>query len=100
MHVLSTSHIKPVQSAGVELMCEVPLDAFASLPLQPLAPVALNPPPVGVYRRLFRLFPFPVAWPTIWLGYVGPHFQFGHSNHHLIAVIALVGNHFFDAFRM
>src|ERR1700735_2471859 len=61
VHVLKSSHVKTIQSAAVELMCEVPLDPLASLPLQPLATFALNAPPIAVHRFLLRLFAIPVA---------------------------------------
>jgi hypothetical protein len=31
--ILSASHAKPVQAAGIKLMREVPLDPFSALPL-------------------------------------------------------------------
>jgi hypothetical protein len=67
VHVLKASHVEPVQSAGVELMREVPLDPLAPLPPQPLASFALNAPPIAMHRLLLRLFAVPVARPAITL---------------------------------
>src|SRR5580658_11390384 len=100
VHVLKASHVKTIQSAAVELMCEVPLDPLASLPLQPLATFALNAPPIAVHRFLLGLFAIPVAGSAIWLGYVSSHFDPVQSNHHIVAVIALVRHHFLYASRM
>src|SRR5665213_4214266 len=73
VHVLKASHVEPVQTTRIELMREVPLDPLAPLALQSLAPVALNTPPVAVYRFLLCLFTIPVAWSTIRVGTVRPH---------------------------
>src|SRR5579872_761487 len=62
----------------------------ASLPLQSFATNTRNASPVAVNRRPLRVFAVPVARPAIRLGHVGPHLQFGHSHHHIIAVITLV----------
>jgi hypothetical protein len=48
VHVFKAAHVEPVQSAGVELMREVPLDPLAPLPLQPFASCTLNSPPIAV----------------------------------------------------
>src|ERR1039457_6474600 len=100
MHVLNPSDVEPVQSAGVELMREVPLDPLAPLPLQPLASLALHAPPIAMHRLLLRLFAVPVARPAIRLGNVRSYFHFGKSNHHIVAVISLVRHNFFHSFRM
>ena len=70
MYVLQASHEEPVQSAGVELVREVPLDPLTPLPLQPLASFALNAAPIAKHRSLLRRFPIPVARPAIRLGNV------------------------------
>src|SRR6266550_5591116 len=61
VHVLKASHIEPVQSAGVELMREVPLDPLAPLALHPLAAFALNAPPIAIHRCFLRCLALPVA---------------------------------------
>src|SRR5713226_8840439 len=100
VHILKVSHVQPIESTTVELMREVPLDPLAPLPLQPLPSLALNAPPIAVHRFLLRLFAIPVAGSTIRLGNVSSHFHLGQSNHHIVAVIAIVRHHFLYAFRM
>src|SRR2546427_779571 len=100
VHVLQSPYPQPIQSAGVELMREVPLDPLASLPLQSLATSTCDPPPVAVDGCLLRIFAVPVARSAIRLGHVRPHLQFGQSHHHIVAVIALVGDQLLHAFRM
>src|SRR5262245_23802430 len=78
------------QSAGIKLMCEVPLDPLSSVPLQTLAAIALNTPPVAVYRSLLRRLAEPVPRAAIGLGNVGSHFQLVQTKHDFVAVIALV----------
>jgi hypothetical protein len=72
--VLQASHIEPVQSSGSKLMREVPFDPLSPLPLQPLAAVALNAPPIGVDRCLLRRFAALVALATIGLRDIRSHF--------------------------
>ena len=74
VHVLLASHIEPVQSSGIKLMREVPFDPLSPLPLQPLAAIALNAPPIGVDRCLLRRFAVPVALATIGLRDIRSHF--------------------------
>ena len=100
MYVFKASHVEPVQSAGVELVREVPLDPLAPLPLQPLAACALNTPPITMHRLLLRRFAVPVARPAIRLGNVRSYSHFGKSNHPIVTVISLVRHNFFHTFRM
>src|SRR5688572_31037463 len=41
-HILLASNVQPVQSAGIKLMREVPLDPFSPPALQPLASIPLR----------------------------------------------------------
>src|SRR5215472_8691451 len=100
VNVLLASYIQPVQSASIELMGEVPLDPLSPLPLQTLAAIALNPPPVAVNRSLFRRLAEPVPRAPIGLGNVSSHFQFVQTKHGLVAVVALVRHHFLDSVRV
>jgi hypothetical protein len=78
---------QPAQSAGIKPMCEVPLDPLSPVPLQTLAAIALNPPPVAVYRRLLRRLAEPVLRAAIGLGNVGSQFQLVQTKHDFVAVI-------------
>ena len=100
MHVLTPSHVEPVQTACIELMREVAFKPFAPLPLHPLATLAMNTAPIIVYRFLLRLFAVPVAGSTIRLGNVSSHFDLAETHHHIVTVISLVGHHLFHACRM
>jgi hypothetical protein len=63
-------------------------------------PRAPNPPPFAVDRCFLRIFAVPVARSAIRLGHVRPHLQFGQPHHHIIAVIALIGDQLLHAFRI
>src|SRR5580700_588723 len=97
MNVLPASDIESVQAAGIELMCEVPFDAFSPLPLKALASFSLNAPPVGVDRFLFRRLAFPVTSTPLGFGHVSPHSQLSQAHRDSVAVVSLVRHYFFDA---
>src|SRR5215469_16156049 len=86
VHVFLASYVQPVQSAGIELMREVPLDPFSTLPLQTPATIPMNPPPITVHRCLLRRLAIPVAGATIRLRDVGPHFHLTQAKRNVIAV--------------
>src|SRR5579864_825629 len=75
VHVFLASYVQPVQSAGVKLMREVPLDPFPALPLQTLATIPVNPSPIAVHCSLLRRLAIPVTRATIGLSDIGPHFH-------------------------
>lgn len=75
-------------------------DPLSSVPLQTLAPIALNPPPVAVYRSLLRRLAEPVPRAAIGLGNVGSQFQLVQTKHDFVAVIALVRHHFLDSVQV
>ena len=76
MYIVAPSHVEPVETSGVELMREVPLDPLTTLPLQSLAAIAPYPTPVVIDSLLLRLSAVPVARPAIGFGDITPHFQF------------------------
>src|SRR6516225_8382933 len=86
VNVFLASYIQPAQSAGIKPMCEVPLDPRSPVPLQTLAAIALNPPPVAVYRSLLRCLAEPVPRAAIGLGNVGSQFQLVQTKHDFVAV--------------
>jgi hypothetical protein len=100
VNVFLASYIQPVQSAGIKLMCEVPLDPLSPLPLQTLATIPLNASPVAVDRSLLLRLAEPVPRAAIGLGDVGSHFQLVQTKHDFVAVIALVRHHFLDSIRV
>src|SRR4051812_11499295 len=61
VHIVEPSHVEPVQTPGVELMREVPLDPLTTLPLQSFAAIAPYPTPVVIDGLLLRLSLVPVA---------------------------------------
>ena len=81
-------------------MCEVPLDPLSPVPLQTLAAIALNPPPVAAYRSLLRRFAELVPRAAIGLGNVGSQFQLVQTKYDFVAVIALVRHHFLDSVQV
>src|SRR5579863_8355955 len=85
VNVLLASYIQPVQSAGTKLRGEVPLDPLAPLPLQTLAALALNPPPVAIDRSLLRRLAEPVPRPSGGFGNIGSHFQLFQTKHRFVA---------------
>src|SRR3974390_1330258 len=81
-------------------MRKVPLDPLTTLPLQTLAAISLNSPPVAIHSLLLNRSTIPVANPAIGFSNVTPHFQFSQFDEHLVAVITLVGHHLLEALRM
>src|SRR3954451_16844566 len=61
VHIVEPSHVEPVQTPGVELMREVPLDPLTTLPLQSFAAIFPYPTPVVIDGLLLRLSLVPVA---------------------------------------
>src|ERR1700682_3456920 len=100
VHVFLASHVQPVQSSGIKLMREVPLDPLSPLPLQTLATITLNPPSIAVDRCPLRRLAIPVARATAGLGYISSHPHLSKTKRNLVAVIAIVRHHFLDSVRM
>ena len=72
------------------------LQQFPALPQQPSASGTLDPPPVGIYRLSFGVFAGPVSATPLGLTDVAADFNLFKIPHGLVAVIALVGHHFFN----
>src|ERR1019366_6816806 len=98
--VFFSSYVKPVQSAGIKLMREVPLDPFSPPPLQTLATIPENPTPIAVHGSLLLGLALPVARAAIGFSDIGPHFHLRKAEHDVIAVIALVRHHFLHSVGM
>src|ERR1700719_4996034 len=88
-------------SARIVTVREIPFDQLASLPQQALAIRSLHSPPVRIDRLLFLGFAFPMSVPgLLLLRDVGPHFRTLQIHYHRSTVVALIGNHFFNALQM
>lgn len=70
--------------------------SFATLPQEALPSCAANPLPVAVDGVTRLRMVLPVAPSAIRFGDVAPHANRFEIDHHLIAVIALVCDHFVD----
>ena len=82
-----SSYVQPVQSAGIKPDGRSSFrSAFAPLPLQTLAALALNPPPVATRAAAFSAaFAEPVPRPPVGFGNVGSHFQLFQTKHRFVA---------------
>ena len=100
MNILPASDVKPIQTSRIELMREVTFDPFSALPLQSLAAVSLNAPPVGVHGCLRSFFATPVTSSTVRFGEVTAHTHFPEANRDVVTVITLIRHDFFDSKRM
>src|ERR1700720_20083 len=85
-------------SARIVAVREIPLEQLASPPQQALAIRSLHSPAVRIDRLLLLGFAFPMSVPgLLLLRDVGPHFRTLQIHYHRSTVVALIGNHFFDA---
>jgi hypothetical protein len=83
--------------AGVGAVRETPLDQLASLPKQVLPIRSVHPTSVRIDRLLLVLFAFPMSLALLFLlRKVCSYFRALHLQQHRAAMVALVGDHFFD----
>src|SRR5262245_61587469 len=73
-----------------------PFQPLTALAQESLPACTANPPAVAVDGIPRVRMVFPVAAPAIGFGDITPHADRFEIDHHLITVIALVGDHFFD----
>src|SRR5271157_1356601 len=89
---MHTSH-----AAGFVHVCHASFRQFTSLSLEPLAAIALDPPPVGVHLFPLLRFPFPLPRTPVRLGNVAAAGGLVQILQYASAVIPLVRHRFFDA---
>src|ERR1017187_7986428 len=90
----------PAHPARFIAVRKAPFHLLASLPQQPLPTFAPNPPPVGVYRRLFFLLPLPAPPSAVRLRAVAAYLPVRQLGQHFVAVIPLIQHHFFRPLRI
>src|ERR1700719_2869287 len=88
-------------SARIVAVREIPLEQLASPPQQALAIRSLLSPAVRIDRCLLLGFALSLSVPgLLLLRDVGPHFRTLQIHYHRSTVVALIGNHFFNALQM
>src|SRR5438874_12385611 len=73
---------------------------FASCPLQLLAALPSNAPPIRIHLLLLLFFAFPIPTASLRLRNVAAAVYRLHILQHGSAVITLVGDHLLDSFRI
>ena len=89
--------IELAQPAGFVEMSIGTFQSFAALAQQPLPAVALNPPPIGLYRVARLGLASPVAPAASRLQDVAAEPQVGQRDQRRVAVVALVPDHLGEA---
>src|SRR6267143_2426536 len=93
--------MRPSHSACIVAVRETPLHQLSSLPQEALAIRSLHAPPICIDRLLFLGFAFPMPLPRLsLLRDVRPYFHAVQVCQHCTTVVAVVGDHFFDALQM
>ncbi len=98
--VVAAAQMQAPHAAGLELVSEGTFDALAAPALQPLAPIAADPPTVRVHDGLQVLLACPTTTTTVRLRDVAAKLQLVDGGENVVAVVALVRNHFLDHRRI
>ena len=89
--------MRPSHPTRIVAVRETPFDQLASFPKETLAIGSVHTPPVRIHRLLLVPFTFPMSVaPLFLLRNVRSYFRTRHLHQHHAAMVALVGNHFFD----
>src|SRR5690606_19353696 len=92
-YVLVPAKVGSAHAAGLQFVGEGTLDQLPALPQQPLATRAANPSAVAVHRVTRFGLAFPVTPAALRLADIAADADLGAGFHHLVAVVALVGDH-------
>ena len=92
-NILLAPNVEAAHAAGLKHVRERPLHLLPAPALQPLAPVAPDPPAVGIGRLLRVPLALPLPAPPVGLAHVRPQLPLLHARHGRVRVVALVRHH-------
>src|SRR3954453_485947 len=92
-NIFAAAKMDSPHSARGVAVCKWPLDQFASLLQQSLSVVPFDSPPIRVHRLLFLCLAIPLAGGSFRFRNIAACLGLCDRQHHLIAVIALIGDY-------